>query len=130
MIEQRLADVSQRGPRRQEILPNVSRGQAVDQIGETVHNEQPGKQEVPAASDGKVLAAGQGRPTRKCAWRVSAGNLGHAQDTGGREISARELGDADKACVPLYRSNRQDGVIEVRLLADVEGRVSIEHLQP
>ena len=27
-------------------------------------------------------------------------------------FSAREIGDADKACVPLFRSNRQDGVIE------------------
>jgi hypothetical protein len=44
---------------------SVPKGQAIDQIGETVRNEEPGKQEMPAVGDGKVLAAGQGRPTRK-----------------------------------------------------------------
>src|SRR5205814_1009358 len=115
MIEERASDVAPVQPRRREVALEMSRRETVDQIGKTVQRKQPRKKEVPAASFGERLIAGNRDPPGKGTAREES--IPVAEDTehaGGVETRAAELDPADRRTIHLlFGVDRKRGRIGI-----------------
>ena len=115
---------------RYEVALQVSGRERIADVREAVDDKYPGKEEMPAASHGEPLVAGDGRP----GWEASFGELAvdarRAEHASGFELAPEDAGHADHRVAFFPRRQLEDRrPAVIGLASPVQRRMRIENLQ-
>ncbi len=129
VVFDRAADAAQLAARGQQIARQVAAGERVQQVGDAVDDEHPGKEEVPMARHRQPLRPRHRGPTRKAARARLAIRLRHTEHAGGLPRVPCERGRADRAGRRVLDPDRQPRRARVGVIAPVQRRVRVEDVQ-